>query len=33
MSKGHLESYCYHVMSHTWGGEVFFDDIEPNEAR
>ena len=23
-----MESYCYHVMSRTYGGEVFFDDVE-----
>jgi putative transposase len=31
LGKGPFESYCYHVMSRTCGGEVFFDDVE-NEA-
>jgi len=28
LGKGALESYTYHVMSRTCGGEVFFDDVE-----
>ncbi|WP_397385677.1 hypothetical protein, partial [Prosthecobacter sp.] len=28
LGRGPLESYCYHVMSRTCGGEVFFDDVE-----
>ena len=33
MGKGPLESYCYHVMSRTCGGEVFFDDTEKEVLR
>ncbi len=33
LGKGPFESYCYHVMSRTCGGEVFFDDVEPSGAR
>ena len=33
LGKGALESYTYHVMSRTCGGEVFFDDVEPSGAR
>ncbi|MDP1588934.1 MAG: hypothetical protein Q8M07_14385 [Prosthecobacter sp.] len=33
LGKGPLESYCYHVMSRTCGGEVFFDEVEPSGAR
>jgi hypothetical protein len=33
LGKGPLESYCYHVMSRTCGGEVFFDDIEKEALR
>ena len=28
LGKGALESYTYHVMSRTCGGEVLFDDVE-----
>ena len=28
LGKGPLESYCYHVMSRTCGGEIFFDEVE-----
>jgi putative transposase len=28
-----MESYCYHVMSRTCGGEVFFDDTEKEALR
>src|SRR5690606_1427261 len=27
------ESYCYHVMSRTCGGEVFFDDVEKEALK
>ncbi len=33
LGKGALESYCYHVMSRTCGGEVFFDDVEKEALR
>ncbi len=33
LGKGPLESYCYHVMSRTCGGEVFFDDVEKEALR
>ena len=33
LGKGPLESYCYHVMSRTCGGEVFFDDTEKEALR
>ena len=33
LGKGPLESYCYHIMSRTCGGEVFFDDVEKEALR
>ena len=33
LGKGPLESYCYHVMSRTCGGEVFFDEVEKEALR
>ena len=33
LGRGALESYCYHVMSRTCGGEVFFDDVEKEALR
>ncbi|MEZ5387540.1 MAG: transposase [Prosthecobacter sp.] len=33
LGKGPLESYCYHVMSRTCGGEIFFDDVEKEALR
>ena len=33
VGKGPLESYTYHVMSRTCGGEVFFDDVEKEALR
>jgi putative transposase len=33
LGKGPLESYCYHVMSRTCGGEVWFDDVEKEALR
>ena len=33
LGRGPLESYCYHVMSRTCGGEIWFDDVEPVSAR
>ncbi len=33
LGKGPLESYCYHVMSRTCGGEVFLDDVEKEALR
>ncbi len=33
LGKGPLESYCYHVMSRTCGGEVIFDDVEKEALR
>jgi hypothetical protein len=33
LGKGALESYTYHVMSRTCGGEVFFDDVEKEALR
>ena len=33
LGKGPLESYCYHVMSRTCGGEVFFEDVEKEALR
>jgi len=33
LGKGPLESYCYHVMSRTCGGEIWFDDIETEALR
>ena len=28
-----MESYCYHVMSRTCGGDVFFDEVEKEALR
>ncbi|WP_395746103.1 transposase [Prosthecobacter sp.] len=33
LGKGPLESYCYHVMSRTSGGEVHFDEVEKEALR
>lgn len=33
VGKGPLESYCYHAMSRTCGGEVHFDDVEKEALR
>ena len=33
LGKGPLESYCYHVMSRTCGGEIFWDDVEKEALR
>ncbi len=33
LGKGPLESYCYHVMSRTNGGEIWFDDVEKEALR
>jgi putative transposase len=33
LGKGPLESYCYHVMSRTCGGEVLFDEVEREALR
>jgi len=33
LGKGALESYTYHVMSRTCGGEVFWDDVEKEALR
>jgi putative transposase len=33
LGKGPLESYCYHAMSRTCGGEVHFDDVEKEALR
>jgi putative transposase len=33
LGRGPLESYCYHIMSRTCGGEVFFDDVEKEALR
>ena len=33
LGKGPLESYTYHVMSRTCGGEVFFDDVEKEALK
>jgi hypothetical protein len=33
LGKGPLKSYCYHVMSRTCGGDVFFDDVEKEALR
>ncbi|MBB5038287.1 transposase [Prosthecobacter dejongeii] len=33
VGKGALESYTYHVMSRTCGGEVFFDDIDKEALK
>jgi putative transposase len=33
LGKGPLDAYCYHVMSRTCGGDVFFDDVEKEALR
>jgi len=33
LGKGPLESYCYHVMSRTNGGEIRFDEVEKEALR
>ena len=33
LGKGPLESYCYHVISRTCGGDVFFDEVEKEALR
>jgi putative transposase len=33
LGKGPLESYCYHVMTRTCGGEIFFDEVEKEALR
>jgi putative transposase len=33
LGRGPLESYCYHIMSRTNGGEIWFDDIEKEALR
>ncbi|WP_294402321.1 transposase [Prosthecobacter sp.] len=33
LGRGALESYCYHVMSRTCGGEVFLDEVEKEALR
>ncbi len=33
LGRGALESYCYHVMSRTCGGEVLFDEVEKEALR
>ena len=33
VGKGPFESYCYHAMSRTCGGEVHFDDVEKEALR
>lgn len=33
LGRGPLESYTYHVMSRTCGGEVFLDDVEKEALR
>ncbi len=33
LGKGPFESYCYHVMSRTCGGEIWFDDVEREALR
>jgi len=33
LGKGPLESYCYHVMSRTCGGDIWFDDVEKEALR
>jgi REP-associated tyrosine transposase len=33
LGKGPLESYCYHIMSRTCGGEVLLDDVEKEALR
>ena len=33
LGGGAVESHCYHVMSRTCGGDVFFDDVEKEALR
>ncbi len=33
LGRGPLESYCYHVMSRTNGGEIRFDEVEKEALR
>ena len=33
LGRGPLPSYCYHVMSRTNGGEVWFDEVEKEALR
>ncbi|MGV3662055.1 MAG: transposase [Prosthecobacter sp.] len=33
LGKRPLESYCYHVMSRTNGGEIWFDDVEKEALK
>jgi len=33
LGKGPLESYCYHIMSRTCGGDIWFDDVEKEALR
>ncbi|MFC5456711.1 transposase [Prosthecobacter fluviatilis] len=33
LGNGPLESYCYHIMSRTCGGEIWFDDVEKEALR
>ncbi len=33
VGTGGYESHCYHVMSRTCGGEVFFDDVEKEALK
>lgn len=33
LGRGPLESYCYHVMSRTCGGDIRFDDVEKEALR
>ena len=33
IGKGPSQSHCYHVMSRTCGGEVFFDDVEKEALK
>lgn len=33
LGKGPLESYCYHVMSRTCGGDIWFDDVAREALR
>ena len=28
-----VDSHCYHLMSRICGGEIWFDDVEPNGVR
>ena len=33
LGKAPLESYCYHVMSRTCGGDIWFDDVEKEALK